>query len=154
MSAELFDEYTSTALLPYIAELRSNDEFADREAVLLIDNCSVHNRLATLQKLADHRVKVITFPTPTTHIFQSFDLSIFGTFKKRMGYQLPFDNDEITTGFVKRVFHNAKQTLVEDNVRSAFMQLRLSCDIRTTPYLLLFDENMLRESPGFLALWE
>jgi hypothetical protein len=48
ISAELFDEYPSTVLLPYIEQLRSSDEFADGEAVLLMDNCLVHNRPATL----------------------------------------------------------------------------------------------------------
>jgi hypothetical protein len=71
-----------------------------------------------------------------------------------IGHPVPFHNDEITAGFIRRIFHNAEQTLVEDNVRSAFVQLGLSYEIGATPYLLLFDENMLRESPGFLALWE
>jgi hypothetical protein len=154
MSAGLFDEYISTVLLPHIEALRSSDEFADLEAVLLMDNCLVHNRPTPLRKLADHRVKLITFPPHTTHVFQSLDLSICGTFKKRMSYQLPFDNDETTPGFIRRIRHNAKQNLGEDNVRGAFLQLALSCDIGTTSYLLLFNENMLRESPGFLALWE
>jgi hypothetical protein len=154
MSAELFDEYISTVLLPYIEELLSNDEFADREAVLLMANCSVHNRSAPLRKLADHRVNAITFSPHTTYVFQSLDLSIFGTFKKRMSDQLPFDNDETSAGSIRRFFHNAKQTLVEDNARSGFLKLGLSCDIGTTPYLLLFDEGMLRESHRFLALWE
>jgi hypothetical protein len=72
-----------------------------------------------------------------------------------MGYQLPFDDDDETTAsFIKHIFHNPKQALVKGNIRSAFMQFGLSYDIETTPYLLLFDENMIRESPGFLALWE
>jgi hypothetical protein len=71
-----------------------------------------------------------------------------------MSDQLPFDYDETTAGFIRRIFQNAKQTLVEDNVRSAFTQLGLSYDIGTTAYLLLFDENVLLESPGFVALWE
>jgi hypothetical protein len=66
--------------------------------------------------LVDHRVKVLTFPPHTTHIFQSLDLSLFGNFKKRMNYRLPLETDETTAGFIKRLFHMMKQTLVEDNV--------------------------------------
>jgi hypothetical protein len=34
MISQLFAEYISMVLLPYIDELRSNEEFADKEAVL------------------------------------------------------------------------------------------------------------------------
>jgi hypothetical protein len=153
VNSDLFHEYISTVLLPYIDELRTNDEFTDKEAVLLMDNCSVHVRSDILQILADHHVKVITFPPHTTHIFQSLDLSLFGTFKKKMNYKLPLESDETAAGFIKRIFHTMKQTLVEDNVRSAFVQLGLRYDIETIPYLLLFDEQVLRQSPGFTSLW-
>jgi hypothetical protein len=57
MNSQLFAEYISTVLLPYIDKLRSNEEFADKEAVLLMDNCSIHVEAETLQALADHRGK-------------------------------------------------------------------------------------------------
>jgi hypothetical protein len=41
-----------------------------------------------------------------------------------------------------------KQTLVEGNVRRSFMQLGLTYDIDTIPYVLIFDEHVLRESRG------
>jgi hypothetical protein len=69
MNSQLFAEYISTAVLPHIGKLRSNEEFADKEAVLLMNNYSVHVQSATLQMLADHWVKVITFPPHTIHIF-------------------------------------------------------------------------------------
>jgi hypothetical protein len=83
MNSQLFAECIPTVLLPYIDKLRSNEEFADKEAVLLIDNCSIHVQAETLQALADHRMKVITFSPHTTHIFQCLDLSLFGNFKKK-----------------------------------------------------------------------
>jgi hypothetical protein len=154
MSSQLFAEYISTVLLPYVYELRSNEEFADKEAVLLMANYSIHVHGDTLQRLADHRVKVLTFPLHTTHIFQSHDLSLFGNFKKRMNYRLPLETDETTAGFMKRIFHMMKQTPVKDNVRSSFMQLDLTYNINTIAYVLMFDEHVLRQSPRFIALWE
>jgi hypothetical protein len=47
-----------------------------------------------------------------------------------------------------------KQTLVEDNVRSSFMQHGLTYDIDAIPYVLIFDEHVHRQSPGFTPLWE
>jgi hypothetical protein len=82
MSSQLFAEYISTVLFPYVDELRSNEEFADQEGLILMDNCSVHVQGDTLQMLADHGVKVLTFPPHTTHIFQSPDLSLFGNFRR------------------------------------------------------------------------
>lgn len=154
MNAELFHEYISTVLLPYILELRSNQEFAHKGAVLLMDNCSIHVKVAILQKLADHDVKVITFPPHTSHIFQSLDLSLFGNFKKKMNYTLPMETDEKAAEFIQRIFHLMKQTLVEDNVRSAFMQIGLQYEIERCPYVLLFDEQKLRQSAGFTSLWQ
>jgi hypothetical protein len=90
-----------------------------------MDNCSIHLQADTLQTLAGHQVKVITFPPHTIHIFQCLDLSLFRNFKKKMNYKLPPESDEHTEGFIKRIFHLMKQTLMEDNVRSAFMQLGL-----------------------------
>jgi hypothetical protein len=110
MSSQLFTEYISTVLLQYIGELRLDEEFADKEAVLLMDNCFLHMQGDTLQMLADHRVKVLTFPLHTTHIFQSLNLILFGNFKKRMNYSLPLETDETTTCFIKRNFHIMKQT--------------------------------------------
>jgi hypothetical protein len=133
MNSQLFAEYISTVLLPSLDKLRSNEKFADKEAILLMDNCSMHVRPETLQMLADHQMKVITLPPHTSHIFQSLDLSLFGNFKKKMNYKLSLGGDETTAGFIKSIFHMMKQTLVADNVRSAFMQLGLRYDIDTNP---------------------
>jgi hypothetical protein len=75
----------------------------------------------TLQTLADHQVKVTAFPPHTTHVFQHLDLSLFGNFKEKMNSTLPLESDEHTAGFIKRIFHLMKQTLMEDNIRSASM---------------------------------
>jgi hypothetical protein len=71
-----------------------------------------------------------------------------------MNDKLPLENDEHTAPFIKRIFHLMKQTFVEDNVQSAFVQLALQCNIEATPYLLHFDEGVFRERPGFTSLWE
>jgi hypothetical protein len=101
MSSQLFAEYISTALLLYVDELRSNEEYADKGVVLLLNKCSIHVQGDALQMVADHRVKVLTFPSHTTHIFQSLGLSLFGNFKKRMNYRLPLETDETKAGFVQ-----------------------------------------------------
>jgi hypothetical protein len=154
VSSKLFYKYLTKVFLPYIEELRTNREFADKVAILLMDNCSVHVSADVISVLTEHRVKVITWPPHTTHIFQVLDLSLFGVFKRKMSYKLPFEDEDGTAGFLKRIFHNLKQTLVETNIRSAFIMLGLTYDIRQTPYSLLFNERKLRESVGFRELWD
>jgi hypothetical protein len=58
-------------------------------------------------------------------MFQSPDVSRFGNFNKEMNNKIPLESDETTTDFIKRIFQMVKQTLVEDNVRSAFLQIGL-----------------------------
>jgi hypothetical protein len=134
--------------------LRSNKEITDKEPVILIDNLTIHVQPETLQIIADHQVKVIIFPPPTAEIFQSLDLSLFTNFKKKMNYTLLLESDETTAGFLIHIFHMMRQTLVEDNVRHAFVQLGLRYNIDTSPCTLFFDELILRKSPGFASLWQ
>jgi hypothetical protein len=81
-------------------------------------------------------------------------MSLFGNFKKKMNDKLPLESDETTASFIKHTFHMMKQTLVEDNVRSAFVQVGLQYDIETSQYVLRFDEDLLRQSPMFTSLWQ
>jgi hypothetical protein len=54
MNSQLSRKCISTVLLPYIDQLRANEELADKEVVLLIENCSIRVQPETLQMLADH----------------------------------------------------------------------------------------------------
>jgi hypothetical protein len=71
-----------------------------------------------------------------------------------MKYKLLLESEETTVGFIKRIFHIMKQTLVPDNVRSSFKQIGLRYGIDTSLYVLLFEEHLLRQSPGFTSLWQ
>jgi hypothetical protein len=70
-----------------------------------------------------------------------------------MAYNLLMNSDDFTTAFIRCILHNMKQTLVADNVRSAFVQIGVRYNIDVVPYRLIFDESTLRQSQGFLTLW-
>jgi hypothetical protein len=57
-------------------------------------------------------VKVITFPPHTNQILQTLDLCLFDLFKRKIQYQLPFANDNLTVNFIRNAFHALKQTFV------------------------------------------
>jgi hypothetical protein len=54
LNAQLFAEYISTVFILDIKELPSLEEFAGKEAVLLIDDCPVRTKPETLHALAEH----------------------------------------------------------------------------------------------------
>jgi hypothetical protein len=117
-----------------------------------MDNCCIHLRSKPLHVLAIHQVKVITFHLHTIHVFQSLDLSLFKKFEKRMNDELHLVRNKTTTGFISRIFHATKQTMVEENVGTSFMQLEFRYDIETSPYCLLFNDrcsDKVMDSPHF-----
>jgi hypothetical protein len=99
-------------------------------------------------------MKAVIFSPQTTQIFQTLDLSPFDVFKRKIQYQLPFANDNLTVNFIRNAFHALNQTFVPDNVRSAFKLLGLEFNVTQTPCTLLFREDELRRSQGFQEIWE
>jgi hypothetical protein len=53
-------EYIRLVFLPNLNELRSLDQFADEDAILLMDNCPSHVKDDVLNLVRDARVRVIT----------------------------------------------------------------------------------------------
>jgi hypothetical protein len=119
-----------------------------------MDNYSLHPRPEVLATLRDHNVKVIIFPPHTTEIVQTLDLRLFGVFKRKMQFQLPFANDNLTVGFIRNAFYALKQTFVPDNAKNAFKLFGLEFNNPQTLYTFLFREDKLRRSQGFQEIWK
>jgi hypothetical protein len=66
--------------------------------------------------LTEARVRVITFAPHTTQIFQVLDVTRFGVLKRRLGYNLPFEDEKEAVGFIMKVYHDFKQTVAEPNI--------------------------------------
>jgi hypothetical protein len=64
----LFLEYISILFIPYLNELLDSEEFAECEAVLLMNNCSPHIKEALVAFLTSARVRVVKFAPHTTQI--------------------------------------------------------------------------------------
>lgn len=153
INAEIFSEYIRTVFVPNLNELRSLEQFAREEAVLLMDNCPSHVAEVLLDLLREARVRVITWPPHTTQIFQELDVSLFGVLKRRGQYKLPFDDDQGTANFLLRIYRTFKQTMIEANIWAAFRQAGFEFDVGREPYRLRFDEEKLRSSPAFQEIW-
>jgi hypothetical protein len=78
-------------------------DFGEEDAVILMDNSSPHLTPAVLTLLSNARVRIVTFALHTTQIFPILDLTLFGVFKRREQYQLPFDDERGTVNFITKV---------------------------------------------------
>jgi hypothetical protein len=154
MTAALFQQYVTTALIPFIHRVRTNDQLAGKPAILFMDNCSIHTRREVLQMLREHDVKVMTLPPHTTQVFQALDLSLFGILKRKLRYKLLLGNDDRVVKFFPKAFHSLKQTFVPDNVRNAFKMLGFEFNIARSLYTLLLREEKLRGSQPFPEIWD
>jgi hypothetical protein len=154
VSRKLFLEYIKTIFLPYLNELRDTEQFEGCEAVLLMDNCSPHISEEVVAVLTEARVRIITFAPHTTQIFQVLDLVLFGALKKHANGLKAFEEEQPTVAFLLKVYHDFKQTMIEVNIWKAFEAIGFTYDIEQIPYGLLFDPEKLRQSPGFVELWE
>jgi hypothetical protein len=154
INGKLFLDYITHIFVPYLNELRESEEFAECEAILLMDNCSPHMGDAVIALLTREHVRVITFAPHTTHIFQVLDLVLFGALKKHSTRLSTLDEEQPAAAFIIKVYHDFKQTMIEVNIWGAFSAIGFSHDISREPYELLFDEEKFRQSRGFLELWE
>jgi hypothetical protein len=153
VNAAMFAEYIRMVFIPNRNELRDPEQFADEDAVLLMDNCPSHVGDVILNLLREERVRVITWPPHTTQIFQELDPSLFGVFKRKGQYKLPFDDDQPTATFLLNVYRTFKQMMVEANIWRAFQQAGFEFEVGADPYRLRFDKEKLRASPAFREIW-
>jgi hypothetical protein len=82
------------------------------------------------------------------------DVVLFGAMNKHATGLETLDEEQPPAAFLLKVYHDFKQTMIEVNIWGAFAAIGFSYDIAQNPYGILFDEEKLRQSPGFVELWE
>jgi hypothetical protein len=116
INAEIFLDYIRTVFLPNLAGLRTLDAFPEQTGVLLMKNCPGHVTDHIIGLLTEARVRTITVAAYTTQIFQALEVAVFGVLKRRLGYKSPFQDEKETVTFVRKVYHDFKQTMMEANI--------------------------------------
>jgi hypothetical protein len=116
INTEIFLDYIQTVFLPDLAELRMLDAFTTEISVLLMDNCSSYVTSDVIGLLTQARVRVITFASHATQIFQVLDLTLFGILKRYPRYELPFEDQTATVKFILKIYPNFKKITVEPNI--------------------------------------
>jgi hypothetical protein len=82
------------------------------------------------------------------------DVVLFSALKKHAPGLETLDEEQSVTAFLRKVYHNFKQTMVEVNIWEAIAAIGFTHDIEQPPYGLLFDEEKFRQSRGFVELSE
>jgi hypothetical protein len=78
-----------------------------------MDNCSPHTGEAVIALLTDTQIRVVTFATHITQIFQVLDVVLFGALKKHATNLTMLDEEQSAAAFLIKVYHDYKQTMVE-----------------------------------------
>jgi hypothetical protein len=150
----LFHEYISEVLIPYVANLREKPEFANEIAILLMDSAPAHRSERVLRLLGENRILAVVFPAHTTNILQALDLVFFGAMKKLKATASGEFGDNSSDDQILKLVHAYEQTATSMTIRSSFKKAGLYPDIGTRPFTVRFDEDKLRSNPGFRELWE
>jgi hypothetical protein len=75
-------EYANNIFIPCLNELRESEQMNACEAVIRMDNCSPQVSDDDVALLTNAHVRVITFASHTTCVFQILDIVRFGALKK------------------------------------------------------------------------
>jgi hypothetical protein len=136
LNTEIFLGHIRMVFMPNL-----NEQFADEDAVLSMDNCPSHVDEEVSTILRDVRVRIITWPPHTTHVFQELDLCLFGVLKRSGQYILPFDDNQTTADFFLKIDRMFRQTMTEPNIWGAFQEAGFEFDTSREPCRLAFNEE-------------
>jgi hypothetical protein len=89
--------------------------------------------------------------------FEYIDLRMVGALNaaetinngQQVKLSLDSGNDECPATFIKGIFHNLDHHLFAANLRTAFPQAGVQCDIDAEPSRQVFDESIRRGMEGF-----
>jgi hypothetical protein len=116
VNGKLFFEYIKNIFVLYLNELRDSEEFEACEAVLLMDNYSLHISDDFVAVFTRVRVRVTIFVTHITYVFQMLDVVLFDALKKHATGLEMLDEEQSIAAFLLKVYHDFKQTMVEINI--------------------------------------
>jgi hypothetical protein len=112
--------------------------------MLLIDNCSNYILDDAIAILIRERVRIITFAPHVIHMFQMFDVKLFGALEKHATSFETLDEESQAAAFFLKVYRDFKQMMVEVNIWGAFAAIGFIHDIYQIPYGPLFDKEKFR----------
>jgi hypothetical protein len=130
VNSRLFLEYINTIFVLYLNELWNWEELEACETVLLMDDCSPHMSNHVVRVLTRIRVRIITFTTHTSHIFQMLDVVLFSALKKHVTGLETLNEEQSAAAFLPKVHHDFKQIMIKVNIWEVFAAIAFTYDIK------------------------
>jgi hypothetical protein len=112
-SAEICVESIGLVFFTNLNELRSLEQSADEDAVLLNDDCASDATEKVSNLFRDWSIGVIAWAPHATQRSQEFDVSLLGVLKRREHYPLTFENDQTTVGLLLRIHRTLKEIMID-----------------------------------------
>jgi hypothetical protein len=86
-------------------------------------------------------------------IFHLLDLTLFVMLKQEEKYHLAFRDLGTTVDFAYNICLKMAKRLIPSNLWAAFRAIGINFDIESIPCHIVFHQEKLRESKGFIELW-
>jgi hypothetical protein len=154
LNEELFHEYISAVLIPYVSSLSSRLELVDQAAVLLMDSALPYTSERILRSLSENNTIALTVPDHTTNLFQVLDLVFFRSLKHLKAMAAGEFGDDSANDHITKLIQVYQQTATSSTIRRSFRRAGMIPDTTTRRYKMMVDEAIMRESPGFQTVWE
>jgi hypothetical protein len=104
VDARILNVGIQDVFLPTIAANLELPGCANKPALRFCDNCTSHCSEETLRELARNGELLLIYPPHTSHIFQVFDVLLFGRVKALKKYLPKYNDEDRETDHVLRVF--------------------------------------------------
>jgi hypothetical protein len=131
--------------------LRAKAEFAEEEAVILLDNCHAHVTQEVVGILPNACRRFETLAPHMMNIVQVIGLTLCGAFEKGGQHQLPFETENSTSDVIVNVDCNFR-AMIDTNIFAGFRHIGLIFDPVGNIIHLQFHEIQLREPANFQKL--
>ena len=140
---KIISDYINDVFLNYIENLRKNEIYSDKPAVLLCDNCSAHFDQEMINNLSSKNVRIITIPPHSSHLFQPLDLITFSVSKNEIRSVTSRYERKSQLDRIARVLIAFERSTISENNRNAFYRAGLEIDTSTNPNVARVNEEKL-----------
>jgi hypothetical protein len=96
----------------------------------------------------------LTFPVHPTNLFQALNLVFFGNLKHLKATAAWEFGDDSDNEQIAKMIQTYEQTAASGIVIRSFCKAKMIPDTTTRPFKIRADEDIMRQSPGFQAVWE
>ncbi|OHS96286.1 hypothetical protein TRFO_37559 [Tritrichomonas foetus] len=154
VNEELIIEWLNKSAFKHINASRECLNDMDLPAIMFSDNCSAHTTERIKQIFAENLVKLITFPSNSTGLFQMLDLVTFGILKRRKkGIKTEFKQNS-QADIINKLIQAFEQATTGNTNRKAFSRAGIRPSTTKYPYVAIIDEKVLLESKSVKEIFK